>query len=82
MTLAPVEAMTTNDLVEYIDSLERQVRDLTAKTDNRKRLEPWEVSLMRKMYHDETPQYELAEIFNVSTGTVSRIVRGIYHAIR
>lgn len=80
MPLAPVETMTELERIEYIEHLEREVRLLTAKTNNTKRLEMWEVRLMRRMYEDGSTQRQLADIFDVNRGTVSRIVRGVYYA--
>lgn len=81
MSIAPLETMTFSDIVEYVDNLEYEVKELRQKTDNRKKLSVGEVNLMRRMWNDGgRTQVELADIFAINRATVSRIVRGEYYA--
>ena len=62
----------------------RQLRDenelLRGMTDNRKRLRPVDVKQIRFLYqHGGMSQRDLADFYQVSTATVSRTVRRIYH---
>lgn len=63
-----------------IRRLEGENELLRGATDNRKRLTPLDVKHMRFLYkHGGMNQRELAEYYAVSTATVSRTVRRIYH---
>lgn len=81
MSIAPLDEMTPSEVREYVEALEYKVRELTQKTDNRKKLSAGEVNLMRRMWVDgDRTQTELADIFAINRATVSRIVRGEYFA--
>lgn len=81
MTVAPLDEMTPAEVREYVEALEHKVKELTQKTDNTKKLTPGEVNLMRRMHGDRSmTTRELADIFAVNKGTVSRILRGEYYA--
>lgn len=47
--------------------------------NNRKKLTAREVRAIREYHRLGTSQRELADIYDVNQGTISRIVRGIYH---
>jgi DNA-binding MarR family transcriptional regulator len=80
MTLAPLEKMSFGEIAEYVEALEGQVKTLTKKTDNAKKLLPQEVRRIRLLWNTGNwTQAELAEAFMVNPGTISRIVRGEYH---
>lgn len=51
------------------------------QNDNRKKLTKYEVSAIRRLFHDKGwSQAEIADAYDINPATVSRIVRGIYHA--
>lgn len=83
MALVDLSAMTIQETHEYVEFLENEVKDLRRKTDNRKKLTGREVDMIKRLWDDGNgvrTQAELAEIFNVNPATISRTVRGIYHA--
>jgi len=71
--------LAANTLELRIRELEVENRRLKSPT-NRKRLAKREVALMREMHRNGVRQVELARSFDVNRATVSRIVRGLYHA--
>lgn len=82
MPLAPVENMSVPELYEYIESLEKENRELRRKTDNRRKLDERDAARIRKLHSKNNwTQAELAEAFNVNDGTISRIIRGIYYPV-
>ena len=52
---------------------------LRAKTDNRKKLRPFEVFQIRKLYANGMSQAEIAAVYAVNPATISRTVRKVYH---
>lgn len=76
--------MTTAEtayLYHRVEELEAENARLRAKFDNRKKLSPDDVRWMRRLYKSaRATQAELADMYKVSGPTVSRTVRGIYHA--
>ena len=81
MAIAPLHVMTHSEITEYVESLEYQIKEMTQKLNNSKKLSAGEVNLMRRMWNDGgRTQRELADIFAVNRATVSRIVRGEYYA--
>lgn len=71
-----------HEVKTYAAGLEDAVTELKGKTDNRKKLRPFEVSQMRRLYAKGSggvTQRELAELYQVNPATVSRTVRGIYN---
>lgn len=64
---------------DEVDRLNAVVAELTRKNDNRKKLTPGEVTIIRGMVRSGYSQREVAAIFDVSSPTVSRLIRGIYH---
>jgi DNA-binding NarL/FixJ family response regulator len=52
----------------------------TAVRSNRKKLTKRDVGLMKDLKRVGSTNAELAEAFQVNPATVSRIIRGIYHA--
>jgi ribosome-binding protein aMBF1 (putative translation factor) len=79
MPLAPVENMTQAEIYEYIESLERENRELRRKTDNSRRLDERDAQRIRTMYGSgKWKQADLADVFNVNPGTISRIVNNHY----
>lgn len=76
--------MTTAEtayLWSRIDELEAENKALRAKYDNRKKLSPEDVNWIRRLYKSaRATQSELADMYKVSGPTISRTVRGIYHA--
>ncbi|WP_280485411.1 hypothetical protein [Nocardia cyriacigeorgica] len=64
----------------YIASLEAQIAELKAKSDNRKKLSPRDVQLIRRFGNTTgMPHREIADAFEVNRATVSRILNGTYH---
>jgi DNA-binding transcriptional regulator YiaG len=94
MTVLHVEAKLAvsdriNTLAEQVYALKNAYAEEVAKgleieansrNDNRKKLTPTEVKRMRRLWGQNWTQAELAEAFDVNPATVSRTVRGIYHA--
>ena len=70
--------MDKEDLIEYIATLENEVQELRAKTDNTHKLSPEEVRLIRRSAGTYT-YAELAEEFCVNPETIRRTVLGEYH---
>jgi|HigsolmetaAR201D_1030396.scaffolds.fasta_scaffold177436_1 helix-turn-helix, Psq domain. len=69
------------ELQQYVVFLEDRVEQLENKTDNRKKLRPFEVRQIRALWKTgQVTQAELADQYNVNPATISRIVRGIYYA--
>lgn len=59
---------------------EAKVEILEAKTDNAKKLRPFEVAQIRKLWDSGSmTQREIADIYCINPATVSRTVRGIYN---
>ena len=80
MAVAPVDSMTTDELIEYIEILERENKELRAKTDNSHKLSPTQVRQIRGLFNTSLYSYaELAEEFSVNPETVRRTVLGEYH---
>jgi len=80
MPIAPVETMTLDEIYEYIETLERENKVLRRKTDNSRRLDIKDARRIRQMYAGgRWKQRELADVFDVNKGTISRIVRGEYY---
>lgn len=82
MALAPVKDMTVSELIEYIEKLEKENRELRRKTDNRRKLDERDAARIRRLHASGNwTQADIAEMFNVNDGTISRIVRGIYYPV-
>lgn len=80
MAFASLESMTLGEIEEYVESLEEQVRSLTRKTDNRKKLDQRDAERIRELYtKGNWSQADLADAFDVNPATISRIVRRIYY---
>ncbi|ATL72368.1 hypothetical protein CRH09_35765 [Nocardia terpenica] len=63
-----------------IAALKRENEILKAKTDNRKKLSPWDVQLIRRFWSTAgLTHQDLAEMFEVNRSTISRILNGTYH---
>jgi DNA-binding transcriptional regulator YiaG len=68
------------EISEHASALEVEVQVLRAKTNNRRKLRPFEVRQLRTMAASgNVTQRQLAEYFQINTGTVSRIVNGVYY---
>ena len=63
---------------DEIDRLTGEVARLSRRPDNRKKLTPKEVKMIRDMHRAGFSQRDLADQFDVSQPTISRLVRGIY----
>lgn len=79
MALAPLNTMTPDELKEYVEALEGENQELRAKTDNRRKLSPQEVRLIRRLAEEDKSNTEIAEIFDVNPETVRRTVLRAYH---
>ena len=67
-------------LLKHLTEQTEKVRILQKKlTDNRKKLDPREVELIRQMYRSGMSQKDIADIYDVNPATISRTVRNIYH---
>lgn len=80
MALAPVQEMTTGELIEYIEKLETENRELRAKTDNRPRLTDIEVRQIRGLAETGFTNAEIAHEYGVNPETVRRTINRTYHA--
>lgn len=76
-----------NELSERLYALKqayaRESRPLApVEHNNRKKLRKWEVRQIRALWDGPgaITQRELADMFEVNPATISRIVRGVYHA--
>lgn len=80
MPIAPVERMTVPELYEYIEKLERKIREQERKLDNSRKLDLRDARRIRALHAGGAwTQRELAEAFNVNSGTISRIISGDYY---
>lgn len=71
--------MKTAYTLAEVRSLQKEIRELRSKLDNRKKLTPVEVAHIRELHRNGYSQREIAEIFDINPATVSRTVRRIYH---
>jgi len=70
-----------HEVKEYASELEARVVELEEKTDNRKKLRPFEVRQIRALWDTRmVTQKELADQYGVNPATISRIVNGVYYA--
>lgn len=70
-----------DDLLAENTRLKAQISaGATAKPNNRKKLGKQEVKSIRDLKRIGCSNKEIADVFDVNPGTISRIVRGIYHA--
>ena len=79
--IAPVDVMGRDELIEYIEALETENKELRAKTDNSHKLSPEEVRDIRALA--DSGSYSHAEIaleYGVNKETIRRTVNGEYHA--
>lgn len=74
-----LDTLTRDELINYIEYLEEQNRELTAKTDNRKKLTPYEVRYIRGCADEGMSYSDIADEFSLNAATVSRIVRRVYY---
>lgn len=80
MAMVDLGSMTLDEIETYVESLEREVKELRAKTDNRKKLGPADAARIRRLYNTrDLTQRDLADMFDVNDATISRIVRGEYY---
>jgi DNA-binding transcriptional regulator YiaG len=68
-----------HDVKSRAAKLEEENGTLRAKTDNRKKLRPFEVHQIRKLYSNGMSQAEIAAVYAVNPATISRTVRKVYH---
>ena len=59
--------------------IERERDRALAKADNTKKLAPFQVGQIRRLHASGMSQREIADHYTLNSGTVSRIVRGIYY---
>lgn len=71
---------TAADLADEVRRLRRENAALRDPSRNRKKLTSSDVRRIRQWHANGTTQRELADMFAVSSPTISRIVRGLYHA--
>ena len=77
-----IEALRENTsyLVDEVVRLQEEVDRLRGSTNNAKKLSPREVERIRNQARSgRFSQRQIADMYGVNPGTVSRIVRGIYH---
>lgn len=67
-------------LVERNTALSVEVQRIPSRVDNSPKLAPSDVRRMRQEHRRGLSQRELADVYDVNPATVSRIVRGKYHA--
>jgi len=80
MALVDLGSMTLDEIETYVESLERENKELRRKTDNRKKLDSRDAARIRRLYKTrELTQQDLADMFDVNDATISRIVRGQYY---
>ncbi|MGW0245104.1 hypothetical protein ACWDYH_00540 [Nocardia goodfellowii] len=66
----------------HISNLEAELSELRRKTDNRKKLTPRDVGLIRRLGRTSgCTHQELADSFEVNRATISRILNGVYHKV-
>lgn len=70
-----------NLLAEVNEELRITEAKLRRASNNKKRLTPREVRNIRELHKQGESQRALATDYDVNPATISRIVRGIYHAL-
>lgn len=81
MALAPVDQMDRDELIEYIEKLEDENRDLRGKTNNRPKLTEQEVREIRAYAESGMFSFqEIADYYGINPETVRRTVNRTYHA--
>ncbi|MFE2997957.1 helix-turn-helix domain-containing protein [Nocardia sp. NPDC059246] len=77
------ETVSVQDRISAMDAviakLDAEVNTLKRKTDNRKKLSPREVELIRRLASQGFSHRTLADSFDVNKSTVSRTVNNTYH---
>ncbi|AHB31906.1 helix-turn-helix DNA-binding domain protein [Mycobacterium phage Archetta] len=69
-----------NTIVRELVSENSQLKAEAEGKASRPKLSPGEVSSIRELYRAGLSQKAIADTYDVNPATVSRIVRGIYHA--